>query len=70
MQDQSKRAGSIQSCKAVPDADIVGAMENGIAVRPYTVNKEKDMKRLFEIKCSALITDYPEKAYKLREKYA
>ncbi len=65
-----KASGIHPKLQGIPDADIVGAMENGIAVRPYTVNKEKDMKRLFEIKCSALITDYPEKAYKLREKYA
>lgn len=47
---------------------IQETMYNGIAVRPYTVNKKIDMKRLFEIHCSAIITDFPEIAYQLREK--
>lgn len=34
-------------------------MENGFAVRPYTVNKEAVMRRLFAMNCSAIITDDP-----------
>ncbi|MFD1707044.1 glycerophosphodiester phosphodiesterase [Siminovitchia sediminis] len=53
--------------KCITDKDILASMEYGVAVRPYTVNKEKDMKRLFSINCSAIITDYPGRAYRLRE---
>ncbi|HEY4551768.1 MAG TPA: glycerophosphodiester phosphodiesterase [Bacillaceae bacterium] len=54
--------------RAAPAAVIAATMERGFAVRPYTVNKQKEMKKLFEIRCSAIITDFPEKAYLLREK--
>jgi len=37
-----------------------------VAVRPYTVNDAKIMKRLIDAKCSAIITDYPEMAFQLR----
>ncbi|MFD2445997.1 glycerophosphodiester phosphodiesterase [Bacillus sp. CGMCC 1.16607] len=47
---------------AAPNEIILSAMENGVAVRPYTVNKEEDMRRLIEIGCSAFITDDPVKA--------
>lgn len=44
------------------------SIANGIAVRPYTVNKETALKRLFTIGCSAVITDDPAKAFNIREK--
>jgi glycerophosphoryl diester phosphodiesterase len=53
---------------AALDEIIIRAMENGIAVRPYTVNKEKDMQRLLDIGCTAFITDDPLKALKIKEK--
>ncbi|GAA0346199.1 glycerophosphodiester phosphodiesterase [Bacillus carboniphilus] len=53
---------------AAPNELIEESMKNGIQVRPYTVNKEKDMKRLIEVNCTAFITDYPEKAVRLKEK--
>jgi glycerophosphoryl diester phosphodiesterase len=53
---------------AAPNEIILRAMENGIAVRPYTVNKEKDMQRLLDIGCTAFITDDPVKALKVKEK--
>ncbi|MBS4202959.1 glycerophosphodiester phosphodiesterase [Lederbergia citrea] len=53
---------------AVSDTIIKATLDHGIAVRPYTVNKEREMKRLFQLNCSAIITDYPEKAVKLRGK--
>lgn len=55
--------------KSISDQEILAAMECGVAVRPYTVNKERDMKRLFAINCSAIITDYPGRAYRLRERF-
>ncbi|HLO12248.1 MAG TPA: glycerophosphodiester phosphodiesterase [Pseudoneobacillus sp.] len=53
---------------AAPNEIIISAIENGIAVRPYTVNKEKDMQRLFDIGCSALITDDPIMALEVKKK--
>ncbi len=65
---QSLRAGGIHpKLKAVRDDIIIEAMNNGIAVRPYTVNKVEQMTRLLNLGCSAFVTDFPEKAWKLRE---
>lgn len=41
-------------------------MENGVAVRTYTVNKEAALKRLVAINCTAIITDDPQKAFAIR----
>jgi glycerophosphoryl diester phosphodiesterase len=54
---------------AISDEIIKRTIENGIAVRPYTVNKEVDLQRLFNIKCTALITDDPAKALRIRKQY-
>ncbi|MBM6617352.1 glycerophosphodiester phosphodiesterase [Bacillus suaedaesalsae] len=54
--------------RVVSNSTIIKSQENGIAVRPYTVNKSKEMERLFSINCAAIITDYPEKAVALRNK--
>lgn len=51
--------------KVAPQELVRLSQENGIAVRPYTVNKEKDLLRFFEANTSAVITDFPEKAIKL-----
>lgn len=53
---------------AAPNQMIEESLHNGIAVRPYTVNKEKDMKRLIVAGCSAIITNYPKKAVYIRGK--
>lgn len=45
---------------------ITGAMQAGIAVRPFTVNKEANMKSLINAGCSGIFTDWPEKALKIR----
>jgi glycerophosphoryl diester phosphodiesterase len=52
--------------KVASDDIILSTMEYGIQVRPYTINKEKEMIRLLGLSCSAIITDYPEKAIQLR----
>ena len=52
---------------AVPDVLIRASIQEGIAVRPYTINKEETVKRLCRIGCSAIITDYPEMAYSARK---
>lgn len=54
---------------AAPNEVISLSLESGIAVRPYTVNKEVEMERLFQINCTAFITDDPTIAVKLRDKY-
>ncbi|MET3696276.1 glycerophosphoryl diester phosphodiesterase [Bacillus oleivorans] len=53
---------------AAPDAMIQESLKNGIAVRPWTVNKERSIKRLLKAGCSSIITDYPKKAVELRNK--
>ncbi|MBE3571107.1 MAG: glycerophosphodiester phosphodiesterase, partial [Bacillales bacterium] len=64
---QSIRAKGIHpKLMTVTDEVIRASIENGTQVRPYTVNKEADMTRLFSIGCSALITDEPEKALEIR----
>lgn len=46
---------------------ITDSIENGIAVRPYTINKESDIERFIRLNCTALITDDPVRALKIRE---
>ncbi|WP_042355106.1 glycerophosphodiester phosphodiesterase [Bacillus rubiinfantis] len=67
---QSIRAKGIHpKHTTIPNHIITTTMENGIAVRPYTVNREADLKRLFNLDCTAVITDYPEKAINIRKQY-
>ncbi|MFZ3588438.1 glycerophosphodiester phosphodiesterase [Bacillus sp. DJP31] len=54
--------------RSTSNSIITSSQQNGIAVRPYTVNKQREMERLLTINCSAFITDYPEKALALRDK--
>jgi glycerophosphoryl diester phosphodiesterase len=54
---------------AAPDYIINSSIRAGIKVRPYTINSEKSMEHLFQLGCSAFITDFPENAVKLRQKY-
>ncbi|WP_419465953.1 glycerophosphodiester phosphodiesterase [Bacillus spongiae] len=53
--------------RAAPPEIIKAAMEEGIEVRPYTVNKERDMRKLIKLNCSAFFTDYPKRAKVLVE---
>ncbi|RKO62040.1 glycerophosphodiester phosphodiesterase [Caldibacillus debilis] len=53
--------------KACPTQLVIQSQENGIKVRPFTVNKEKDLIRFFQAGAEAVITDYPERARRLRE---
>ncbi|WP_394232901.1 glycerophosphodiester phosphodiesterase [Niallia oryzisoli] len=54
--------------KTLKDKVVKESEENGIAVRPYTVNKEKDMAHLIELGCSAIITDDPDRALRVRDR--
>ncbi len=69
MHNPFERRGFIQNIQAISDEIIIDTMENGIAVRPYTVNKEADLNRLFQINCTAMITDDPVKAIRIRKQY-
>lgn len=53
--------------RVVSDAIIRQSLENGMKVRPFTINTDEELKRMFSLGCSAVITDNPEKAFKLRE---
>lgn len=53
--------------RAAPDALIQSSVSMGVPVRPYTINEETEMKRLFKLGCSGIITDYPEAAVRIRE---
>ncbi|MCM3566674.1 glycerophosphodiester phosphodiesterase [Neobacillus mesonae] len=65
---QSIRAKGIHpKHSTIPDHIITTTMENGIAVRPYTVNRDLDLKRLFKLNCTAVITDNPVKALKCKK---
>lgn len=66
---QSIRAKGIHPKYTAYRSDILqSTLENGIEVRPYTVNKEKDMEKLFEKGSSAIITDDPVLALKVKHK--
>ncbi|MBM7660910.1 glycerophosphoryl diester phosphodiesterase [Bacillus mesophilus] len=52
--------------RVATDEIITKSQQNGIPVRPYTVNNPRDMKRLFSVSCDALITDYPKRAIELK----
>ncbi|WP_409301575.1 glycerophosphodiester phosphodiesterase [Peribacillus sp. SCS-155] len=58
--------GMHPNMNVAPASVITAAIDAGIKVRPYTVNMKEKMKALFSINCSALITDYPGRAVKLR----
>ncbi|MEY9868249.1 glycerophosphoryl diester phosphodiesterase [Peribacillus sp. B2I2] len=53
--------------RSASDALIQASLSLGVPVRPYTINKEADMKRLFKLRCSGIITDFPEAAVRVRE---
>jgi glycerophosphoryl diester phosphodiesterase len=67
---QSIRAQGIHpKLASITDEIIKGAIENGVAVRPYTVNKDADMHRLYKLNCTSIITDDPVKALKIKKQY-
>ena len=54
--------------KSISDEVIKKSLEQGIAVRPYTINSEKDMVHVFELDCTAFMTDDPVRALRIRER--
>ncbi|MFK2824310.1 glycerophosphodiester phosphodiesterase [Bacillus sp. B190/17] len=62
------RAGAIHPhIRTVKSEMIHAAVEHGIHIRPYTVNKEKHIQWLIKEGCSALITDDPKLAISIRD---
>lgn len=55
--------------RVISSSTINMTQENGIAVRPYTVNKQKEIERLLSVGCAAIITDFPERAIALIKQY-
>jgi glycerophosphoryl diester phosphodiesterase len=45
---------------------IQRAQQEGVPVRPYTVNDEKTMAKLFRLGCAGFFTDYPKVAVQLK----
>lgn len=67
MRSRSRLEDFILTGEATPDQIVNASLESGIEVRPYTVNKESELERLFKVNCSAVITDDPAKAKRIRE---
>lgn len=59
--------GFHQKYLAVSEETIQSSIENGIAIRPYTVNQKAIMERFMKAGCSALITDRLEEAIKIKK---
>jgi glycerophosphoryl diester phosphodiesterase len=53
--------------RIITDELIEKTLSHNISVRPYTVNDPTIMKTLIDDKCTAIITDFPELAYEVRE---
>lgn len=58
--------GFHQKYVAINDETVKASIESGIAVRPYTVNQKAVMEKFIKAGCSALITDLPEEALKIK----
>lgn len=54
--------------KSISDEVVKQSLEQGIAVRPYTINSEKDMVHVFKLGCTAFITDDPVRAVRIRNR--
>ncbi|MCP8967038.1 glycerophosphodiester phosphodiesterase [Ectobacillus ponti] len=60
---QKLGAGAIHPNYAyIADPVVELTLAHGIAVRPYTVNKEKYMRKLMRLQVTGIVTDYPEVA--------
>lgn len=62
------RANSIHPhYKVCPPSMVSLIQNNGISVRPYTINNDKIMKTYIQSNVSAIITDFPDKATKIKK---
>ncbi|WAA10468.1 glycerophosphodiester phosphodiesterase [Fervidibacillus albus] len=53
--------------KVAPKTLVQMSEKEGVKVRPFTVNQEKNIKMFMEAGASAVITDYPELARKVKD---
>lgn len=64
---QMTGASSLHPKSSTIRSEMIDACQKrGIPIRPYTVNKVDDMKRLFQVNSAGIITDNPPLAYKIR----
>lgn len=64
---KSLHATAIHPNRKFTTADlIIESQKSDIAVRPWTVNEPKTMKQFIELNCAGIITDDPERAFKIR----
>ncbi|USK69108.1 glycerophosphodiester phosphodiesterase [Peribacillus asahii] len=54
--------------RAAHDVIIKESLDAGMAIRPYTINTEEQMKHFFEKGCSGIITDDPKLAKQVRDR--
>ncbi len=47
---------------------VDGCKENGIQLNPYTINDESDLERMVDAGVDGIITNYPDRALKVRER--
>lgn len=61
-------ATAIHPYAKITDASTIHqALENDVAVRVFTVNQTEKIHDFIQMNCPAIITDYPEKALKIRK---
>ncbi|MFD2617228.1 glycerophosphodiester phosphodiesterase [Terrilactibacillus laevilacticus] len=51
-----------------PSTSVI--QDEGLAVRAWTINDADDMRRLFALDVDGIMTDYPERAMKIREEFS
>ncbi|KHF31079.1 Glycerophosphoryl diester phosphodiesterase [Anoxybacillus sp. BCO1] len=54
--------------RAVDRLFVEAAHANQLLIRPFTINKEEQMKTMFQYEVDGIFTDFPEKAKNVREK--
>lgn len=60
---------ALHPSKKATDKEIIEqAREHNVAVRVYTLNKARELTKYIEMGSMGVITDYPERAFKIRKK--
>ncbi len=61
---------ALHPSKKITDKKLITlAKEKHIPIRIYTINTEKEMKKYFEMECTSIITDFPERAFEMRKTF-
>lgn len=53
--------------RSLSDDLMIESIKSGMAVRPYTINKERDIEHFIRLNCTAIITDDPIQAVRIRD---